>query len=838
MKASFRWMQLISEDNHLPIDEGNVVDRIGKQIGAVEETVSLTSKYQNALVAKVIKKQKIEGSDHLNVLEIDDGSTNKTVDRLDNGLIQVVCGASNVEEGKLVVWLPPQSIVPSTFNKADPFTLSAKKIMDVLSNGMLASAKELDISDDHEGIVVLDEDAQPGQLLIDYLNLDDTICDIENKMFTHRPDLFGQLGIARELNGIYNRPFKSPSWYSLDSHLESKIKGKLKVQSLVSSQDCPRFMAVSIGNITLAPSPLWLQSYLSRAGLRPINNIVDITNYVMHVTGQPLHAYDFDKIAIDGQCEISVRYPAQDEQLTLLDHKVISLKPKDIVIANKVQAIGLGGIMGGGNSEIDKSTKNIVLECANFNMYATRRSSMEHGIFSEAVTRFTKGQSAWQCSVVLKYAYDLLKQICPTAEIVSEVVDYRSDSFLPNEEVIIGLDKIKSYLGRIVEEEQIVRLLTNVEFKVRVHRSNLYVIAPFWRTDIASGEDVIEEIARLIGFDNLPQSLPYRVISPPLSSDLLNLKMTIRHSLANAGSNEVLSYSFIDEKLVNATSKDVTNSYKIANALSPSLMYYRTNILSSLLALVHSNHKARYDRFSIFEIGKTHICDMVDESGLPTENEHLSLVFSAENKVASKFYSGSAYFQAKHYLTYLFCSLNFDIDKLVFKNLEELNTSTEFKMFANMFSHTNSSVVFYDQKLIGVIGECNQELKTLLKLPDFCSGFEIDLLTVAKLEKSTKSKYSKLSKYPNIVEDLTVTLPVDKTYDFVRDKLVDTVQKLIPNDVNFKFRLIDTFNKDLLSMESFNHWTFRLEFQSDIRTLVLKDIDELVGLISQNIENQ
>ncbi len=837
MKASFKWMQLISEANRLPIDEGDVIDRIGKQIGAVEETVSLTSKYQNALIVKVIKKQKIDGSDHLNVLEIDDGLMNKTVDRLDNGLIQVVCGASNVDEGQLVVWLPPQSIVPSTFNKADPFTLSAKKIMDVLSNGMLASAKELDISDDHEGIVVLDSDAQPGQLLINYLNLDDTICDIENKMFTHRPDLFGQLGIARELSGIYDRPFRSPNWYSLDNHLESKIKGKLKVQGLVSSQDCPRFMAVSIGNIKLAPSPLWLQSYLSRVGLRPINNIVDITNYVMHVTGQPLHAYDFDKIASNGQCEILVRYPSQDERLVLLDQKEIKLTSKDIVIANKVQAIGLGGIMGGGNSEIDQTTKNIVLECANFNMYATRRSSMAHGIFSEAVTRFTKGQSAWQCSVVLKYAHDLIMQICPSAEISSEVVDYQSDSFVPNEEVALSLAKINSYLGTVLNEDKIVRLLTNVEFKARVHKSNLYAVAPFWRTDIASGEDVIEEIARLLGFDNLPIKLPLRSSHAPKLNNLYELKSKIRHSLKDAGANEVLTYSFIDKKLVEDTTLDADNSFEIANAISPELKFYRTNLSTSLLKHVHQNHKIGFDRFAVFELGKTHQLNLKYEDQLPIENENVALVLSAEKKAAKEYYSGPAYYQAKYYITYLFDCLNLDSSRLRYVGDNNIGLSPKFTSLENIYKEGRSAVVYYEDKIIGIVGEYTTKVQTNLKLPDFCAGFEIDLKELLSLSADQKSHYLPLSKYPKVKQDITLELDNGINFIEVQDKLVEGLEKYSPKDVTATYKLIDTFLKEDENHKDI-HWTFRLVFNSYERTLLQKDIDDIVVSIKNSVKKK
>jgi phenylalanyl-tRNA synthetase beta chain len=288
-----------------------------------------------------------------------------------------------------------------------------------MSNGMLASPKELAISDNHEGILEIDEDIAPGTSFVDAFDLrDDFVLDIENKMFTHRPDCFGWLGVAREVAGIQGKAFTSPEWYD-ETALEGTATTKEDTLPLVLTNEIselvPRFIAITLQNITVGSSPLWLQLRLARHGVRPINNVVDITNYLMLETGQPLHAYDYDKVrAQDANAKhatIGARYPNQNETLALLNGKTVTPHETAIIISSVDRAIGLGGVMGGADSEVTENTTNIILECASFDMYAIRRTAMEHGIFTDAVTRFTKGQSPLQNGAVAKRAVTMLEAL-------------------------------------------------------------------------------------------------------------------------------------------------------------------------------------------------------------------------------------------------------------------------------------------------------------------------------------------------------------------------------------------------------------------------------------------
>ena len=837
MKASLAIMRLISGDPNFPTDKDEIVRRIGAQIGAIEETIELGPLYSDALVVRVVSAEPIAGSDHLSLCQIDDKQTRKDVARGADGLIQVVCGAPNVKAKQLAVWLPPGSVVPSSAHSSDPFILTNRKIMDFVSNGMLASASELAISNDHDGIVTLPEKTDYGVSLSSLLNLDDTVVDIENKMFTHRPDLFGQLGIAREISAVFNQPFKSPNWYRADNTLTAKPSGNLSVDNQLLSTSCQRFMVVAIDKLSVEPSPLWLQSYLSRSGIRPLNNIVDVTNYVMLLTGQPLHAYDLAKVGDGLQAEIVVRNPLANETLSLLDGSQITLNKDDIVIANRSGAIGLGGVMGGQDSEISESTTAIVLECASFDMYRIRRSSMAHGIFSEAVTRFNKGPSPLQCPPVLAYAYSLLKEVCPEAELASEVVDSKNDAALEKFQASISLDlkTLKTYLGVALDPNEVITLLSNAELEASLEGETISVRPAFWRTDLSAPVDLIEEIARLHGFDNLPINVPLRPLTPPEASPLQQLKRQLRRALVAAGANEVLSYSFINRALLEAAGQDPVQAFKISNALSPELEYYRLSLAPSLLAKVHPNLKAGFERFSLFEIGKTHLVNQLGEDGLPTGAEHLALAAAADAKSAKLHYQGDAYYHAKTYLEYLLGSLQQNSQELEYTPLKDANLVNEpfFSSAAQTYSAGRSAVVSLNKSIIGLVGEYNQKATRSLKLPPYCAGFELDLNSLLTLiNQNTSPAYSERSRFPRVVQDLTVPSNA-RSYAEIVAAINKSLKKQLPPDVSYKLYPIDSYLPKDEANNSF--WTFRLESESFERTLTDKEIATVIEQLKSDL---
>jgi phenylalanyl-tRNA synthetase beta chain len=800
-----------------------LVDKIGAQLGAVDEIIDFGSRYDGIALVKVVACEKLANTDKLSICRIDDGGFAKDVQRDKDGYIQVVCGAPNVHAGMTAVWIPPGVIVPETVDK-EPFVLEAREIRGVISNGMLASVKELALGDNHAGILEFEGDQhKPGTDFAYAIGLkDDVVIDIENKMFTHRPDCFGFVGIARELAGIYQKPFKSPEWYVVDPKFpamegeELKLTVKNELPELV-----PRFTAIVLSDVQVGASPLWLQTYLALVGQKSINNIVDYTNFYMMETGQPLHAYDYDKVAKlsnDGTA-IVVRQPHKGEKLKLLNGKEIEPAEQAVIIATDKQAIGLGGVMGGSETEVDENTMNIILEAATFDMYSIRRTSMGHGLFTDAVTRFSKGQSPLQALTALAKITDEIRAHAG-GKVAGPVIDdnhlsdtdRKRNSLYPPVKVTDAF--INSRLGLDLKAADMKKLLENVEFEVEVSGDELIVKAPFWRTDIELREDVVEEVGRLYGYDHLPLELPQRGIAPTRRDQLTDFKSVIRERLSKAGANEVLTYSFVPGDLLDKTGQDKAKAFQVANALSPDLQYYRISLMPSLLEKVHPNVKAGYDSFALFEIGKTHDTDHIDDQGLPIEFEFTGLVVTAADKLKLP---GAAYYQAQKYLRTLvgvdlsFRSVGDDMKHYPVVQPYDLNRAAMVSVKGGHF--------------LGIIGEFKPSVARNLKLPRHTAGFEIDTQALAQLVTAGMS-YSPLSRFPSVKQDITLGVS-DKSYQEVFDFVDKELGANAPEDTHIRLEPIDIYQKDK------RHFTFRITITGHNRTLTDKEASAALDAIAE-----
>ncbi len=822
MKVSLNWIKEYLDFELPPLAE--LVAKIGAQLGEVSEVVDVGAKYRGSVIVRVQRIHKLEDSDHLNVCFIDDGKVVADVERETDGLVQVVCGAPNVREGMLVAWLPPGTTVPSSFDEAEPFVLSARPLRGVVSNGMLASAKELAIGDSHEGLLELDGDHQPGADFAKAYGLDDTIIDIENKMFTHRPDCFGQLGVAREIAGIVGHQFTSPDWYLQPTIPEPSDQPDLKVSVVNEIPELvPRYMLATVADVVVSPSPIWLQAYLSRLGVRPINNIVDVTNYMMLLTGQPLHAFDFDKVAAGGQAHIVVRNPHVGESVTLLDGKTVKPRADAILICDASKPIGLGGVMGGNNSEIGDGTTRILIESASFDMFNIRRTSMEHGIFSEAVTRFTKGQSEWQCPAVLYQAVQMINGLCSSAQLVGQVIDQHQ----PRRDTVpvpVATSFINDRLGVELTPEAMQPLLEHVEFAVSSSDAILKVTAPFWRTDIELREDVVEEVGRLYGFDHLPTLLPRREISPAPKDQMMELKSEVRRLLAKAGANEALTYSFVHGNLLDKAAQDTALAYRVSNALSPDLQYYRLTLMPSLLEKVHPNIKAGYDKFVLFEIGKGHNTKYQDESGLPVEFEMLEAVFAAQPKVAP---AGASFYQARKYLVDILAELGIAVS---FRPLPEASTFSTVQPFDP--SRTALVYVQGTDKLLGGIGEFKASVKKAFKLPQAAAGFNISLTDLQQaIQADTTPRYRSIPRFPKVTQDITLKVPTELPYQTLYDFVWAELTKLQPQQTMPVLQPVAIYQSE--DDTAHKNISLRLSIASYERTLTDTEVSRLLGQLAE-----
>lgn len=847
MKVSLNIVRSLINFELPSVDE--LVLRVNQQLGGVEEVIDLGAKYSGARIVRVVECGKHPDADRLSVTKIDDGGAVPDVPRDDNGYVQVVCGAPNVHADIWAIWLPPGSTVPVSFDDTEPFVLGARPLRGVLSQGMLAAADELAIGTDHEGIIEITEndlpsgaELQAGARFAEIFGLDDFVLDIENKMFTHRPDCFGQLGVAREIAGIFGQQFTSPEWYKAQQQF-STAEGLDLMVTDGAPELVPRFMAVAIKDVEVKPSPLWLQCQLVAMGGKPINNIVDATNYIMLMTAQPTHAYDYDKLR--GH-QLGARLARPGEKVILLNGKEYELTADDIIIADGEGVIGLAGIMGGSNTEVSNDTKNIVLECANFDMYALRRTAMRHGIFTDALARFNKGQSPLQNAAVLKQLMGMVGGVQ-----ASEVFDKRNDRLMVMQHdsrvtfgstgketisifdwgavtgvLVLESTFVNERLGTEFSPQEICRILKNVEIKAHEEPEpntpyQFEVIAPFWRTDLELPEDIVEEVGRLYGFDKLLRQLPMRSIKPAPKNPRHELKNAIRQSLSRAGANEILTYSFVHERILKNAEQDVIQAYKLSNALSPDLQYYRLTVLPSLLDKVYTNIKSGHNEFALFEIGKGHLKSKgLNKEGLPIENNYIDLVYtSKKDKPGAPFY----------------------VTKKIIDNLgKDLGIKFEFEKIVNQidkqilapFDIDRSSLIRIDNgDIVGLVGELKQSVIKKFKLPQYISAASIDIDILQKnISKNIGDSYHPLSKFPSTRRDISIEIDLAVSYKDVLNVVKNSLKN--QDDEFISIRLVDIYRAKHSSLKTI---TLNISMTSYNRTLTATDASRIIENINKAI---
>jgi phenylalanyl-tRNA synthetase beta chain len=846
MKVSTKSLQFINEHNHsagdpAPNGVDDLVEKIGARLGAIEDVIEFGKRFAGVTLVKIVSCEDHPQADRLHVCKIDDGGIAPNVERDDRGLVQVVCGAPNVRAGMLAAWIPPGATVPNTYDTQEPFVLQARALRGVVSNGMLASPKELSLGDSHEGLLEItlesDEHIEPGTLFVDAYHLrDDVVIDMENKMFTHRPDCFGWLGVARELEGIQHRPYKSPEWYRIDAELPAIEADELpfevhnELPALV-----PRFTAIVLRDVTIGPSPVWLQVDLARVGSRPINNIVDFTNFYMHLTGQPIHAYDYDKVkALSGgdKAVLTIRFPKPGEKITLLTGKEIEPRAEAMMVAAGDHLVCVGGAMGGADTEVDENTKHIIIEAANWDMYSMRRTAMEHGIFTDAVTRFTKGQSPLQNRAVVAKIVDKIRRSAG-GSVASPLIDINHVSAEVLERgsmhpaVTVSTQFINDRLGWQLSAEDMSRLLTNVEFGVDIHDDELIVTAPFWRTDIEIPEDVVEEVGRLNGYDQLPLQLPKHDLTPAPQDGTLTLKSRLRALLAAAGANEVLSYTFVHGDLLAKVGQLAAAAYQLSNALSPDLQYYRLSITPGLLERARANIKAGYDQFALFEMGKVHMIGVDNEEGLPRELDRVAVVCTTDKKNEQ---SGAAYYQARTYLMHVLRAFGLN-DRVTFEPLE----ATDSDVATPYYQPGRAATVRLDGVIIGRIGEYKPSVRRALKLPEHTAGFELGL--AAFMHGAPHIEYQALPRFPKVEQDICLKVPADTSYADVYRLVADQVQAQRPDNTRYTLEPLDIYQR--ADDQAHKQITLRLRIASFERTLtdaeVARLLDDVAAAASQHL---
>lgn len=784
------------------ISDQQLIELIGSRLVEIEDVIELAPKYQGIYVVKVVSCDPIPDT-HLHLCQIDAGEHTKEFS--DGDTVQIVCGAPNVHAGMLAVWITPGSIVPETYGNEN-FRLNVRKLRGYESNGMLAGADELDFDDEHKAIAEIDPKiAQPGDALLDVFELDDIILDVENKSLTHRPDCFGLIGFAREVAGILGVKFEEPAVFA-DLNAQIMTTGQISVNVKIADEEiCPRYSCAVIDLPKNEPSKYLTAEavFLAKAGMRAIDPIVNLTNIIMLETGQPLHAFDYDKlVAVGGKNtpEIVVRVAKEGEELQLLDGKTIKCTKDDILITSNNVPIALAGAMGGKNTEVDISTKRIVLESATFSLYHLRKTQMAHGIFSEAITRFTKGQPAPMTYPVLA---EVVKRLA--VEPLAVVDEYPGKA----EKVTVKVtsEQINGLLGTNYEQGQIIETLENVGFQVTASGEQLKIAVPAWRTDVHIAEDIIEEVGRLLGYDNIELSLPMRKFTEPEIDPMIRLKSELRNILSDRlQMNEVLTYSFVSRSLLEKVGEDVANSYEIVNSISPELQCFRQQIVPTLLEKTMENVKAGHQDFALYEMNQV----STKESGLTKESTplvktHLGIV------------SLSDFYSLKARVLALFESLKLPVEYQVL--------TAETAKHDSYLEPKHSVELLVNGQKIGAFGEIKLGIARKFKLSQTVSALEVNLDKIVAVQRQLKVNLQ-LSKFPAVERDLTLKVAADIVFGRVRNALDDCLDRA---ELYYQVTPVSIYQAE--TDVRTKNLSFHLKFSDPTKTLNSTEISDIMERI-------
>ena len=769
MKTSVNWLK-----EYIDIkNPQKIAENLTMSIAEVEDIEDLAQeKFRSIVIGKILEVTEHPNADKLKLAKVNIGE--KT--------LKIICGAPNLEQG--------QKVPVALINAQLPCGLIIKKvnIRGQESEGMICSEKELGLAKKSDGIMVLAPDSKINEPFSKYQNIDDTVFDIDNKSLTHRPDLFSHIGIAREIAAIENKKLQLPKNIKVKSNAK-KIKVEIKDKKL-----CPRYIAVQLENIKIQGSPKWMQARLSAVGMRSINNIIDITNYVMLEWGQPLHAFDADKI----NEKIIIRRAKQEETIKTIDQKKRKLDSEMLIIADQKNPIAVAGVMGGTDSEVSKNTTSIVLESANFNACSIRQTARKLGLHSEASMRFEKNLSRTLPEVALHRAIQLFQEICQ-AKIASKITNIYPAK---QKTIKIKLDpqKVEQFLGEKISRTKIKSILKSLDFKITGAKI-LTVEVPWFRMDIHIEEDLFEEIARIYGYDNIkPQALTQQ--SKPTSSlPDLELEKQTRDIFKGFDFSEMINYSFISKRLLQQCNLNPEEHLKVLNPQSKDLQYLRASLFPNLINNAKFNLK-RFSKINIFEIG--HIYQRPN-------NEFKSLAGLISGRKEKIFYNIKGIIES--FLNQL--NINYQI--------EPLEQKSEY------FAKNKTIQIKSNNKIIGRLGLIDQRILDKINIKkNKIAYFDLSIEQLVNNKKPEK-KYQPISKFPPITLDIAFVL--DKTIQAINleKEILQTGKPLLK-----KIKLFDVYIGKPLALNERN-LAYHLIYQDPNKTLMDQEVQQIQKKIINHI---
>ncbi len=804
MKVSLSWLK-----EYIPVDYDAEelsarLTMAGLEVDSVE---SLFDYLDTVVIGRVVERRQHPNADKLSCCVVDAGGDDP---------LHIVCGAPNVREDMRVACATVGTVMPSGMK------IKKSKLRGELSQGMLCSGAELKLASDADGILDLDVDAAPGTPIKDALDLSDTVFEID--LTPNRPDCLSIIGTAREI-GAFELPGNNVSKPDVELTQGNIGKGRLGTQSIhdfakVTLDDpelCPRYAAGMLFDVTVGPSPAWLVQRLESVSLASINNVVDITNYVMMETGQPLHAFDFDNLAGG---EIIVKTAGPDVEFTTLDSKAHKMEADALMICDAERPVAIAGVMGGENSEISETTTRVLVESAYFNPVSVRRTAKRTGIATDASHRFERGVDPEGPVYALKRALCLMADLCQ-ATLADGIIDNYPT---PIEPVKISL-KTKALnvrLGTDFSDEEIARILESVEFGIGITEpGHMDVMVPSFRVDVTRPEDLSEEVARLWGYNNIPTSYPVvRAQGKPIAPQVLARK-TVRQYMIGFGFFEAINYNFIHQESwdrLNLAEDDARrNGVAILNPISEQMSVLRTSLIPGLMETMKRNTAQQIDSLCLFEIGKTFFKTTKDE--LPNEVEMVSGLICG-NRSDQTWYSKKApfdFYDLKGAVQGLLDGLG--IDETRYERIQDGHP---------YFETGHCACVKQGDTVIGVLGKIDASVLQTYGLKQDAFVFDLDMATLMALSPETFTAVG-LPRFPAIARD--ITLVVDAGLE------VGEVHALMDKRFGKEALLEDVFLFDVYQgkplAEDQKSLSFRMVYRSPKKTLTEKNIRK----IHQNITN-
>jgi len=792
MKVSLRWLKEYV-DISTPLEklcEG--LTMAGLEVGGMEV---IGGSWNDIVVGKIVDVSAHPNADRLRLVTVDLGKQRSTV----------VCGAPNVAVGGKVAFAHVGAQLTDG-HSGEIVQLKPAKIRGVVSEGVVCSEKELGISDSHEGIMILSPEAIIGIPLTEYLG--DTILDLD--ITPNRPDCLSVIGIAREIAALTGNKVHIPEVQCQE--LEEAIDSFASVE-IIEPELCPRYCASLLTGIKVTSSPQWLQRRLLACGMRPINNIVDVTNYVMLEYGQPLHAFDYNEIL--GK-QIIVRRAGNGETITTLDGVERTLNLNMLVIADKERAIAIAGIMGGADTEVTENTTTVLIESANFNQAVIHRESIGLRLSSEASLRFEKGLSRDLPLIALKRATQLMAELAG-GKVAKGIIDVYPGK-QRRESISLPVADIKRLLGVELEVSEIAETLELLGFGCRQTESNsqVHVDVPWWRTDVSCAADLAEEIARIIGYDKIPTTMLSSQLPRHEPVPMLSLKRQLRSILVSCGFQEVLIYSLTSLEMLGRLSPEFRmigpTPMKVANPMSREQEYLRTSLRAGLLSVLARNERYQEDDIRLFEIGKVFL---PRERDLPQEKEMLCAVLSGSQRRLS--------WQGKEE----------PIDFFVAKGIVEtvlsrlgLIASFEASEDESLCPGRSADVIIGNDKL-GVVGELHPKVSEVFELSETAYLIEIDLDKLSSFTATLK-KYQPIPRYPSTSRDIALLVDEQITYQ----QICAIIQNFsLVNSV----ALFDLYVGEQVPAGK-KSLAFRIGYQSSAYTLTDSEVDKVQEQIIDKLQ--